>query len=410
MRNLNLTIKSALLAVFLAWAGISHAAPGDLVVEFENTPLFSETNFMPGGEAAKWVKVSNNTSVPHAIIVEAINKVNPDGLGDLLNLQIKENGNILYNNNLSNFFNSGEVVMSNLSGNSSTTYDFIVGFDTTTSNDYQEKNLGFDLLIGFQGQGGEQSSDGQFSVSSGSSSSGLGAVGGSGGPYQGLLISNEALPLVNGNDVTITWNTSYYSTSQVIFGPDSGGPYNLNIALPNFGYASSSPDFLNKVLNHSVTIYNLPPGNYLYRVVSHASPPTISFEHSFSISSNSGESAGDNFSSKLSSVSAGGNKNSKQSSGSKEILNDGTEQGIGDDTKIDSKNISYRDYANPTDSGKSSSVGKLIFKEDEQKPKVNNLASVFSVFDEIPAALKFIFIFLFVILISWVIFLRRKEN
>lgn len=390
---------------------IVYAAPVDLVVEFENSPLFSEGNFMPGGEVVKWVKVSNNTSESHPIIVEAINKINPDGLGDFLNLQIKENGNVLYNDSLSDFFNSGEVVMSNLSGNASTTYNFIVGFDTTTSNDYQDKNLGFDLLIGFQGQGGEQSSDGQLSISSGSSSSGSGSIGGSGGgSYQGLLISNEASPLVSGNEVTITWDTSYYSTSQVIFGLDSGGPYNLNIALPNFGYASSSPDFLNKVLNHSVTVYNLPPGNYLYRVVSHASPPTISFEHSFSVSARSSDPAGANFSSKPPTVSTGGIKNSKQSSGSKKILDEGTEQGIGADTEIDSKNISYGDYTSPIDSGKSSSIEKLTFKENARKPTVNNLASVFSVFDEIPAPLKFIFIFLFVILISWVLFLRRKGN
>lgn len=408
MFNLNLFIKSALLAVFLAWASISHAAPGDLIVEFESTPLFSEGNFMPGGEVTKWVKVSNNTSEPHAIIVEAINKINPDGLGDRLNLQIKENLTVLYDDTLSNFLNAGEVVLTNLSGNASTTYNFLVGFDTAADNNYQEKNLGFDLLIGFQGQGGEQTDDGQFSVSSGSSSSGLGATRGSGGPYQGLLISNEASPLVSGNEVTITWDTSYYSTSQLIFGPESGGPYNLNIALPNFGYASSSPDLLNKVLNHSVTIYALPPGNYLYRVVSHASPPTISFEHSFSISSNSGESAGDNFSSKPSTDSTGVIKNSKQSSSLKEISNGDREQGIDADTEIASKNISYSDYASPADSEKSSSVGKLIFKEDEQNPKVNNLASVFSIFDEIPASFKFIFIFLFVILISWALFLRRK--
>lgn len=279
MNNLkDIALKLGIIFLFFVSANNSYAASGDLVVDFENTPLFTEGSFMPGSQVTKWVKVTNNTSDSHAIIVEAINKINADDLGDLMNLRIKENRNVLYDNGLSNFLDGAEMVLSNLPANASTTYDFIVSLDLGANNNYQGKNLGFNLLIGFQGQGGEQTDDGQFSVSSDSSSLGVGGGGGSGGTYQGLLISNDASPLVNGNDATITWNTSYYSTSQVIFGPESGAPYNLNIALPNFGYASSSPDFLNKVINHSVTIYGLPPGNYLYRVVSHASPPTISVD------------------------------------------------------------------------------------------------------------------------------------
>lgn len=386
-----------------------YAAPGDLVVEFENTPLFSEGNFIPGGEVAKWVKVSNNTSEPHPIIVEAINKINPNGLGDLLNLQIKENGNVLYNDSLSNFFNSGELVMSNLSGNSSTTYDFIVGFDKTTNSDYQEKNLGFDLLIGFQGHGGQKSSDGQFNISSESSASYLGSVGGSGGPYQGLLISNEASPFVSGNDVTITWNTSYYSTSQVIFGPDSGGPYNLNIALPNFGYASSSPDFLNKVLNHSVTIYNLPPGNYLYRVVSHASPPTISFEHSFVISAiyNTEDKDSDFMSSQkiipnkisLSKKKMNGNISSPISNKKEFTFNENF------------KNESSQSEYKKTNLENKINLQKNTVNKALNKSSINNSASVISSLDEgISKSLKYILISLFSIFIIWMFFFRNKES
>src|SRR3989344_660605 len=215
----NIAIKSAFLIVFLALANMTYAAPGDLVVYFETTPLFSEASFMPGEETAKWAKVSNNTSDSHTIVVEAINKINPDGLGDFLNLKIKESETVLYDDSLSNFLNAGEVVLTILPSSAETTYDFIAGFDSSAGNPYQEKNLGFDLLIGFQGQGGEQADDGEFSVSSGSSSSMASGGGSGGGQYQGLLISNEGSPQVLGNDVTITWNTSYYSTSQVIFGP-----------------------------------------------------------------------------------------------------------------------------------------------------------------------------------------------
>ena len=84
MRNnfKNIALKLAILFVFLASMNIACAAPLDLTVDFESTPLFSESSFMPGSETTKWIKVSNNTSDSHTIIVEAINKINPDGLGD----------------------------------------------------------------------------------------------------------------------------------------------------------------------------------------------------------------------------------------------------------------------------------------------------------------------------------------
>jgi len=402
----NIAIKSAFLIVFLALANMTYAAPGDLIVDFETTPLFNEASFMPGGEAAKWVKVSNNTPDSHTIVVEAINKINPDGLGDFLNLKIKEGGTVLYDDSLSNFLNAGEVVLTILPSIADTTYDFIAGFDSSAGNPYQEKNLGFDLLIGFQGQGGEQTDDGEFSVSSGSSSSIASGGGGGGDQYQGLLISNDGSPQVLGNDVTITWNTSYYSTSQVIFGPESGAPYNLNIALPNFGYASSSPDFLDKVINHSVTIYGLPPGNYLYRVVSHASPPTISFEHSFVVSAGGGIATNGSISSASPSQVAQNNAPVSKKRTSRNIVaafigTDGIapEETVSNDNN---QNIAEKITVEDIISGQ-----KNISKETS----ANNSASVFSALDEaLSGSLKYFLIFLFIVFMIWIIFFRRKES
>ncbi|MBM2818227.1 MAG: protein of unknown function with transrane region [Parcubacteria group bacterium] len=399
----NIAVKLALLFVFIASVNTVHAAPGDLAVDFESTPLFNEVSFMPSGEVVKWVKVANNTSDSHIIIVEAINKINSDGLGDFLNLKIKEGGTILYNDSLADFLNGGEVVLSNLSSNANTSYDFIVNFNSAANNNYQEKNLGFDLLIGFQGQGGEQTNDSGFSVSSGSSSSFDGG-GGSGGSYQGLLISNDSSPQVIGNDAAITWNTSYYSTSQVIFGPASGAPYNLNIALPNFGYASSSPDFLDKVINHSVTIYGLPPGNYLYRVVSHASPPTISFEHSFIISSASGAAVSANVYTQ--SENQNGQNNAKVS---KRTANKNIVPAINNEkAAVFEENIS-NDVA--ASGAEKISVKDIISGQENisKNPDTNNLAAVLFVFDKISGSLKYILLFLFIVGIVWFFFIRKKE-
>ncbi|MEK7166459.1 MAG: hypothetical protein AAB874_06655, partial [Patescibacteria group bacterium] len=231
--------------------------------------------------------------------------------------------------------------------------------------------------------------------------------GGSGGSYQGLLISNEASPLVSGNDVTITWNTSYYSTSQVIFGPESGAPYNLNIAQPNFGYASSSPDFINKVINHSVTIYNIPPGNYLYRVVSHASPPTISFEHYFSVPAERRALAEPNISAESMSKIA---QNQNNAQISKNRTNKNIISAINSREELALEETVSND-ANPSNTEKIISESGINAQENISKePSVKNQAAVFSVFDEVSGSLKYIFIFLFIVGMIWVFFIRRKES
>jgi len=113
------------------------------------------------------------------IATEAINVSDPDRLGDVLNLEIKEGGVTRYNNALSQFFNAGEVYLSELAGDGTQTqYDFIVTFYSGAQNTFQGKSLEFDILVGFQGEEG-----------------GLlpGAGGGGGGVLPpGLMIFSEA--------------------------------------------------------------------------------------------------------------------------------------------------------------------------------------------------------------------------
>jgi hypothetical protein len=97
--------------------------------------------------------------------------------------------------------------------------------------------------------------------------------------------------MLNGTTATITWNTNILSTSQVIYGPVPISipsippyPYSLDMNAVNFGYPSGTAEDTTKVMHHSVLIAGLVPGQtYVYRVVSRASPPTISFEHQFTV-------------------------------------------------------------------------------------------------------------------------------
>lgn len=280
-----ISIILAVIAANMFFVWPAYADPDDLLAEFESDPLFGEANFLPGDDVTRFAKVTNNTSDTKKIAVEAINVSDPDGLGDVLNLKITEGPTELYNDTLSQFFADGETFLSELAGGGTQTqYDFTVSFDELSGDSYQEKSLGFDILIGFQGEGG--------GINAAANGSGGGGGGGGSGLAQGLVIKNEAAVEIDAASVTIEWLTSFFATSQVIYSAE-GEPHTLDLTdtsdtPPKYGYAHTTAelDTSPRVTFHSVTITGLTPGTtYFYRTVSHASPATISREFSFTTKS-----------------------------------------------------------------------------------------------------------------------------
>ena len=105
----------------------------------------------------------------------------------------------------------------------------------------------------------------------------------------GLVISNEKVPEIGTNNATIIWDTNKKATSQVIYSLSSE-IYEFDWKNPpNYGYTYStvekdnnSPISENGTINHSVVLSDLLAGTtYYYRCISHASPPTISREYTF---------------------------------------------------------------------------------------------------------------------------------
>jgi len=123
----------------------------DFEVDFEYDPLFSEANFLPGDSVTRYIKVKNNSTDIFKIATKADNFVDDDGLGDVLNLEIKQGIVSHYNDTLSNFFSAGVVLLPDLAGNGAQTqYDYIISFNPVAGNTYQGKSLKFDILIGYQ--------------------------------------------------------------------------------------------------------------------------------------------------------------------------------------------------------------------------------------------------------------------
>ncbi len=247
----------------------------DLVVVFEQTPLFGneEDNFMPGQNVTRWVKVTNNSGEDQEIGVNITNHSDCSGicLSDELNLIISEKdnpNNPLYIGSLNSFYKAGEIYLSNLPDKDTNQYDFSVTFTPEAGNDYQGLETNFDFEIGFWGE----------SISSEMPPGGSGGVS-----IAGLIIFNEEVFEIGTNNATIIWDTNEKATSRVIYSSSDEIEFDWK-KPPNYGYSNSTPEYNNnpKVISHSVLISGLTSGaTYHYRCVSHASPPTISREYTF---------------------------------------------------------------------------------------------------------------------------------
>lgn len=285
---MNRLIKTILIiSIFLPFAS-ARAQVDNLVVEFQQTPLFNEANFLPGEGVSRRVKVTNNSGQIQRIATEAINKNDPDNFASQLDLIIKEGPTVIFNSTLAQFFDQGETYLSDLASGAQTQYDFTIIFHSGSGNEYQEKSLGFDILVGFEGTEG-----GLPLPSPGNGTSG-GGGGGSNGPPDwlppGLVILNETAVDAGDVSATITWQTSYPATSQVIYALENESHIldltDTDGTPPKYGYARTTSEYdvpanINGNIFHSITISGLTPGEtYYYRAVSHGSL-AISTEHSF---------------------------------------------------------------------------------------------------------------------------------
>jgi hypothetical protein len=265
-----LIFSIAVLGAGFLFALPVYAQPIDpLVVQFQTTPLFNEASFLPGDTVTRSAIVTNNSGQTQRIGTQAINVSDPDHLGNVLNLEIKEGLTTLYTGTLSAFFAAGEIYLSELANGATTTYYYSITFDLNAGDNYQGKGLGFDIAVGFLGE----------SISQQVSSEG-GGGGGGGTSTAGLIIFDEAIT-VAADTATITWKTNLNSTSRVIYSPSPAPVFDITNP-PNYNYTYSTTEDVTKVMNHTVVINGLAPATtYFFRCVSHNSPDTLSPEYSF---------------------------------------------------------------------------------------------------------------------------------
>ena len=273
LQKIILTASLAILAIGVLPVSSVSAVTPNLVVGFEQTPLFNEANFLPGGIITRWVDVTNNTSETKTIGVKAKNytSCSQDCLADQLKLKIGDGTSDLYGEvSLTDFFAAGEKKLSDLGSGATIRYYFTIAFVPGAENNYQSKQVGFDFDVGIFGQ---------ETIGGGGSTGGGGYFGGD----TGLTIFNETFsPIVSGQ-TDITWETNHPATSRVIYSAESESHIFQLDNPPNYGYAHSTVEDSSPVINHSVNIAELEAGvTYYYRVVSRGSF-AVSIEHSFTV-------------------------------------------------------------------------------------------------------------------------------
>lgn len=286
---------AVILGFFLSAPAFAIASVSRLEVQFESVPLFLNANFIPYDEVSRFVKIINNTDTTQEAVVEAINYSScplfsfETCLAKKLHLKITSGAEVYFDDTLSEFYDMRGVTLGNIAGaGAMKQYDFRIVFEGgADDNDFQNSTTNFDLLVGFAGEDGGSADGGETSGGGGGSS------GGGGASLPGLQINNESIASVSEDSVSISWNTNYEAYGHVIYGIDTGTPYSLELSQPNFGYQHSVPtdpalsghdDPQGKVKSHSFLLTGLTPGKtYRYRTVSHASPPTVGYEHTFTV-------------------------------------------------------------------------------------------------------------------------------
>lgn len=126
---------------------------GDLQITYEE-PLFpSSIIWYPSLSVTKSFTVKNLSSSTYTVFIEATNTSQSGNIAEVFFFKVTEGKEIRYGTSnsktLKNFWNEGQISLSELNGGKTTTYNLTITMNSSAGNEYQGKQAKFDLIIGF---------------------------------------------------------------------------------------------------------------------------------------------------------------------------------------------------------------------------------------------------------------------
>jgi len=151
MKKFKLIFSTILCLIFF---GITHSPTwaANLTVNFETTPLFqvSDGPWMPGDSLTRQAVVTNTSGTDQLIKVEAFDKIDPSDLSQKFNFWVYDFSTTHFFGTLKEFLGYGELPLI-VQGAAPHTYYFAAQFPTSVGNEWQGKEVTFDLRLGFDG-------------------------------------------------------------------------------------------------------------------------------------------------------------------------------------------------------------------------------------------------------------------
>ncbi len=231
---------------------------GDLQVTYDD-PLFpSSIVWYPGLSVTKTITVKNTGSSTHTTSIKADNTSQTGNIDQLYLFKITEGSTSWYGGSndktLKNFWDAGELHLSDISSGNSTTYDITITMPSSAGNEYQDKTAKFDLIIGFVGTNETVTVSGGGGTVSGVSTS---AVCNDQKPGSAPILFSS---VPGTNSVTLNWSkasepVSYYLVAYGI------SPNNNTYGNPNVGNKDTTSYTVNNLSGGTVYCFIVRSGN-----------------------------------------------------------------------------------------------------------------------------------------------------
>lgn len=130
-------------------------AVGDLTVNWgvpEGNPIFVINNMAPGGSETRVVQVTNNAASGRPVAIKGVKTNETGSISGALTILIKDGVTTLYTSTLSQFFtdslNPDGIPLNTINPGQTKNYTFVVTFNPGAGNEFQNKTVVFNIVLG----------------------------------------------------------------------------------------------------------------------------------------------------------------------------------------------------------------------------------------------------------------------